>query len=54
MADKRRQEFVDEMERLKQAIRKTHSEYLKKDYIKALKTMKRELTDYDRFMSEKR
>lgn len=54
MADKRRQEFVDEMERLKRAIYRTRSEHLKRDYSKALKDMKRELADYDRFMSTER
>lgn len=49
MADKRRQEFVDEMNRIRQAIQRTDSEYLKRDYSKALKVMERELADYDRF-----
>lgn len=54
MVDKRRQEFVDEMNRLEQAIYKTDSEYLKRDYSKALKKMKRELAQYDKFMNGKR
>ena len=54
MADKRRQEFVDEMNRLEQAICNTHSEYLKRDYSKTLKKMKRELAEYDRFMNSER
>lgn len=48
--DKRRQEFVDEMKRIERAIYRTQSEHLKRDYSKALKAMKRELADYDRFM----
>lgn len=47
--DKMRQKHVDEMERLKCAIRKTDSEYLKKDYRKALKRMQKELVEYDRY-----
>jgi len=54
MADKRRDEFVHEMDRLRRAIRQTDSEHLKHDYCKALCRMERELRDYDRFMSEKR
>lgn len=54
MADKRRQEFVDEMNRIRQAIKRTDSEYLKRDYSKALKVMERELADYDRFMHAER
>lgn len=47
-------EFVDEMNRLEEAICKTNSEYLKRDYSKALKKMERELADYDRFMNAER
>lgn len=44
-------EYVAEMNRLREAIKKTNSEYLKADYSKALKRMKRELKEYHRFRS---
>ena len=44
-----RNKHVAEMERLKTAISKTNSEYLKIDYEKALKRMSAELKDYDRY-----
>lgn len=44
-------EYVAEMNRLREAIKKTNSEYLKADYSKALKRMKRELKEYRRFRS---
>ena len=47
--DKMRKNRVAEIERLKAAIAKTNSEYLKRDYGKALKRMQRELRDYDRY-----
>ena len=47
--DKMREKHVAEMKRLKTAIEKTDSEYLKRDYGKALKRMQRELRDYDRY-----
>ena len=47
--DKMREKHVAEMERLKIAIAKTKSEYLKRDYSKALKRMERELKEYDRY-----
>ena len=47
--DKMREKHVAEMERLKTAIDKTDSEYLKRDYGKALKRMERELREYDRY-----
>ena len=47
--DKMREKHVAEMERLKTAMEKTDSEYLKRDYGKALKRMQRELKDYDRY-----
>lgn len=42
---------IAEMNRLREAIKKTDSEYLKADYSKALKRMKRELKEYRRFRS---
>lgn len=47
--DKMRQKHIDEMECLKDAISKSESEYLKRDYTKALKRMEKELKEYDRF-----
>ena len=47
--DKMRKNRVAEIERLKAEIAKTNSEYLKRDYGKALKRMQRELRDYDRY-----
>ena len=47
--DKMREKHVAEMERLKTAMKKTDSEYLKRDYGKALKRMQRELRDYARY-----
>ena len=44
-----REKHVAEIERIKTAINKTDSKYLKIDYVKALKRMKRELRDYDRY-----
>ena len=44
-----RNKHIAEMQRLKTAIDKTNSEYLKRDYKKALKRMQRELRDYDRY-----
>ena len=49
-----REEFVSQMERLRKAIKKTESEYLKRDYKKALRNMELELRDYNRFRSESR
>ena len=37
--DKMRQKHIDEMNRLRTAIHKTKSEYLKKDYVKAYELM---------------
>ena len=47
--DKMREKHVAEMERLKTAIKKTDSEYLKRDYKKALKRMSAELKEYNRY-----
>ena len=44
-----RNKHIAEMQRLKTAIDKTNSEYLKRDYKKAPKRMQRELRDYDRY-----
>ena len=47
--DRQRDRFVKELERLRAACSKTSSEYLRKDYGKAIKDMERELRDYDNF-----
>ena len=47
--DKMREKHVAEMERLKTAMGKTDSEYLKRDYEKALKRMQKELKEYDKY-----
>lgn len=47
--DKMRQKHVDEISRLKDAIARTDSEYLKNDYGKALRRMEKELKEYDRY-----
>lgn len=51
--DKMRAVYVSEMNRLEVAINTTSSDYLKKDYKKALKKMRKELQDYDRFRGTK-
>ena len=51
--DKMRAVYVSEMNRLEVAINTTSSDYLKKDYKKALKKMRKELQDYDRFRGAK-
>lgn len=46
--DKARQDHIDEMRRLQDAINKTSSPMLKRDYGKRLKHMIRELKAYDK------
>lgn len=48
----KRDEFVAEMKRLEEAINKTNSPYLKKDYEKALIEMRKELVEYDNYMNQ--
>lgn len=47
--DAQREKHLAEMDRLRDAIARTDSEYLRRDYLKALKRMERDLRDYDRF-----
>lgn len=47
--DRMREKHIAEMQRLKTAIDKTDSEYLRRDYKKALKRMSAELKEYDRY-----
>ncbi len=50
--DKARERHVKEMERLQQAIKKTTSTHLIRDYVKALKRMARDLEEYDRYKAK--
>lgn len=54
MGDIRREEFVAEMNRLSNALEVTKSPMLRRDYSKALRKMKRDLADYDRFQKERK
>lgn len=47
---KAEKEFVDEINRLKEALTRTKSEYLKADYTKAIKKMEKEIAEYRRYM----
>ena len=47
--DKAEEMHIAEMDRLKEAIQKTESPYLKRDYGKKLKSMERELEEYRRY-----
>lgn len=49
LMDKAEEKHIREMERLKQALQKTKSIYLRRDYEKALKRMQDELKEYRRF-----
>lgn len=49
--DKMREAFVNEITRLEEAIKKSNSEYLKKDYQKAVNKMYSELKEYDYYKS---
>ena len=47
--DKQRELFIAEMDKIRAAIAKSKSKYLKADYEKQLCRMKRELREYDGF-----
>lgn len=47
--DKMREKHVAEMDRLKDAMARTKSNHLRCDYGRALKRMKKELEEYDRY-----
>lgn len=47
--DKMRQNHVEEMSRIFEAIQKTRSEHLRRDYMKAYVRMSEELKEYDRW-----
>lgn len=48
-----RERHINEMNRLKEAIEKSNSNYLKRDYIKAYKKMQEELEEYDSYKCPK-
>lgn len=52
MADKQREAFQAEIVRLEEAKRRSTSEHLRRDYGKAIRRMRAELRDYDRFRQE--
>ena len=52
MADKMRERHVKEMRRLQDAISRTTSKYLVRDYVRALKRMARDLEEYDRYKGQ--
>lgn len=52
--DKARERHVKEMRRLQDAISRTTSKYLVRDYVKALKRMIRDLEEYDRYKAQAR
>lgn len=47
--DKAEKAQLKEIERVKEAIEKTNSEYLKRDYKKNLHCLRRELKEYRRY-----
>lgn len=47
--DKQRDAFVREIDRLRKAFNKTKSNYLRRDYGKAISRMEKELAEYDSF-----
>lgn len=49
--DKQREIFVSEIRRLEEAVDKTKSKYLRRDYSRAIQKMKSELAEYDRYKS---
>lgn len=53
MIDRQREKFIAEMNRLKDAIARTKSECLRRDYKKALIRMSRDLREYDLYRSGK-
>ena len=54
MADKQREAFQAEINRLEDAKRRSTSEHLRTDYGKAIRRMRAELREYDRFKQEGR
>ena len=52
--DKQREAFQAEICRLEDAKRRSTSEHLRKDYGKAIRRMRAELREYDRYKQEAR
>lgn len=50
--DKQREAFQAEIIRLEEAKRRSASEHLRRDYGKAIRRMRAELREYDRFKQE--
>jgi len=50
--DNARKAHIDEMNRLADAIYRTESPYLKRDYAKALNRMEKELREHDMYMAK--
>ena len=50
--DKQREAFQAELNRLEDAKRRSTSEHLRRDYGKAIRRMRAELRQYDRFRQE--
>ena len=50
--DKQREAFQAEIIRLEEAKRRSTSEHLRRDYGKAIRRMRAELREYDRFKQE--
>lgn len=48
-----RNEFVAELQRLRESYNKTRSRFLKRDYGKAIKRMERDLREYDSYRKER-
>lgn len=51
--DKQRAAFVKEIDRLRMAYNKTKSNYLRRDYGKAISRMEKELEEYDSFKKQR-
>lgn len=47
--DERRAEFLAEIKRMQDAMHRTHSQYLRRDYRIAIKEMTKELAEYDAY-----
>jgi len=49
MKDIQRDKFISEINKYQNAIKSTNSVYLKRDYLKKVKRMRKELEEYDRY-----
>lgn len=50
--DAQRSKYVAEIVRMSNAVMKTKSPTLKRDYVKAIRRMERELAEYDRYKKD--